>query len=469
MSTPPPRHIQSELHKLSKQEPADKDSIEHKDWELAYLKLQLDRSRLTVRVQRESKNKQIAEMAKKAASSLESLRQSKEHEIEQIERKYTEQLENQKLEIERLKQLCNHYKDLTAFYQLAKNGDAVVEELNIKIDELESHVDFQSQRIQELEEINTALQAEDPQPTSDASNASQNDKDLIDSLRQENQDMQQDLDTQRNEKLDLMITMEEHIQMRCSLTATIDSLTKDKLELEAKCRKLHQQVGSTAKPTLKAKTVYQRKTNMTQKSLNTMFYDQTIASAASSPSSTQSAPSPVVSARRTTSATIDQANQDTSNIPLKRALSTTLSDKTNSKTQALMQDNKGKSHAVQVKQEQVEVDLTAVIENLTEEQVLPASATRKKPKSNTSVPITSTSTVRRLAKPASSPTTPDPFLACSGNHRKDRGNMIGGTCTACVNVSVHPVFVYDLCSLFQRDSFMALKQLLQTLMGYSWN
>lgn len=115
---------------------------------LAYLKLQLDRSRLTVRVQRESKNKQIAEMAKKAASSLESLRQSKEHEIEQIERKYTEQLENQKLEIERLKQLCNHYKDLTAFYQLAKNGDAVVEELNIKIDELESHVDFQSQRIQ---------------------------------------------------------------------------------------------------------------------------------------------------------------------------------------------------------------------------------------------------------------------------------------------------------------------------------
>jgi len=71
--------------------------------------------------------------------------------------------------------------------------------------------------------------------------------------------MQQEMDTQRNEKLDLMITMEEHIQMRCRLTATIDckpaftvllfvvlirlptALTKDKLELEAKCRKLHQQ------------------------------------------------------------------------------------------------------------------------------------------------------------------------------------------------------------------------------------
>lgn len=71
--------------------------------------------------------------------------------------------------------------------------------------------------------------------------------------------MQQELDTQRNEKLDLMITMEEHMQMRYRLTATIDckpaftvllfvvlirlstALTKDKLELEAKCRKLHQQ------------------------------------------------------------------------------------------------------------------------------------------------------------------------------------------------------------------------------------
>lgn len=87
-------------------------------------------------------------MERKSASSIESLQQSMKHEMDQIERKRIEQQTQDASEIEKWKQLSNHYKDMASFHQLAKNGDAVVEELNIKIDELETHIDHQSGIVQ---------------------------------------------------------------------------------------------------------------------------------------------------------------------------------------------------------------------------------------------------------------------------------------------------------------------------------
>lgn len=68
--------------------------------------------------------------------------------MDQIERKRIEQQTHDTSEIEKWKQLSNHYKDMAFFHQVAKNGDAVVEELNIQIDELEAHIDHQSGIIQ---------------------------------------------------------------------------------------------------------------------------------------------------------------------------------------------------------------------------------------------------------------------------------------------------------------------------------
>lgn len=227
-------------------------------------------------------------------------------------------------------------------------------------------------------------------------------------------------------------------------------------------------VGSTAKPTLKSKTVYQRKPNLTQKSLNTMFHDQITSLAATSPASTQSAPSPIVSTA-TASPTTDKSNENTSKIPLKRALSATLSDKTNSRVSALIQDSKEKGRAVEVKHEQVDVDASTALENVPDQAVHTAkdtSAIRKKPKNNTSITAVTGSTVRRTVQSTSAPTTP---ATCNTSHRKDRSNMIGGTCTACVNVSTSPCLFMCLCSISSYPSFTAPKQLLQTLMDTNWN
>ncbi|KAF1803028.1 hypothetical protein FB192DRAFT_1072679 [Mucor lusitanicus] len=252
------------------------------------------------------------------------------------------------------------------------------------------------------------------------------------------------------------------------MMAQIDTLLKDNLELQTKCRKLNEQVGSTAKPTLKSKTVYQRKPNLTQKSLNTMFHDQITSLAATSPASTQSAPSPIVSTA-TASPTTDKSNENTSKIPLKRALSATLSDKTNSRVSALIQDSKEKGRAVEVKHEQVDVDASTALENVPDQAVHTAkdtSAIRKKPKNNTSITAVTGSTVRRTVQSTSAPTTP---ATCNTSHRKDRSNMIGGTCTACVNVSTSPCLFMCLCSISSYPSFTAPKQLLQTLMDTNWN
>ncbi|KAK4521760.1 Severe Depolymerization of Actin [Mucor velutinosus] len=446
MSTAPPRHIQNDLSTLLRREPADKDSIEHKDWELAYLKLQLERSRLTVRIVRDGKNKQIAEMKRASTCSIESLRQSMKHEMDQIERTFTNQLAHQTADIERLKHLCNHYRDLVSFHQAASNGDAVVDKLSIKIDELETHIDNQNGIIQELEDAVVELQTKNLQLTSNVSKTSQVDKDKMDILMRENQELQCKMDAQDNKILKLESAIADYVQRERTLIAQNDSLAKENLELIAKCRKLHEQVGSTAKPTFKAKTVYQRKPNLTQKSLNTMFHDQASSSTASSPASTQSAPSPSVSTTTHTAVTAttstttftntETSSENTSKIPLKRPLSTTLSDKTNSKVPVLTRDTKEKGDAVKVKQEQVDLDLTTATENVPDQVThitKDTSAIRKKPKNNTSVTTASTFPVRQTARPTSAPTTPASFTTCNASHRRGRSNMIGGTCTACVN------------------------------------
>ncbi|CAO3642654.1 unnamed protein product [Mucor fragilis] len=447
MSTAPPRHIQNDLSNLTRQEPADKDSIEHKDWELAYLKLQLKRSRLTVRIVRDGKNKQIAEMERKSASSIESLQQSMKHEMDQIERKRIEQQTHDTSEIEKWKQLSNHYKDMAFFHQVAKNGDAVVEELNIQIDELEAHIDHQSGIIQELQDSIAELQAKNLQSTSDTSNTSQMDKDKANFLMRENQEQQFKIYAQDSKILKLETTIADYVQKEKMLTEDrnqremalmeqLNSITSNYTKLDSDHRKLLQQVGSTAKPVLKSKAVYQRKPNLTQKSLNTMFYDQATSSAASSPASTQSAPSPTVSAKRTAPITADEPNKNTSKIPLKRRLSATLSDKTNSSSNVLIRDSKEKGPAVEVKQEQVDIDIASVIENVPDQAThttVNTAAIRKKPKNSTPVTAASTSTVRRVAQSKSAPGTPTSFITCNSNHRRDRSNMIGGTCTACVN------------------------------------
>ncbi|GAN08590.1 hypothetical protein MAM1_0213c08104 [Mucor ambiguus] len=348
-------------------------------------------------------------------------------------------------EIEKWKQLSNHYRELASFHQVSSNGDAVVEQLNIKIDELQAHIDHQNGIIQELKDTIAELQAKDLQLRSNTSDTSQVDKDKMSFLMRENQEQQFKMYAQDNRILKLETENADYVQREKTLMVHVDSQARDYSKLQAKCRKLNEQVGSTAKPTLKSKTLYQRKPNLTQKSLNTMFHEQTTLSAASSPTSTQSAPSPTISTRHTSSTvtastiasiTTDTPNENTYKLPLKRPLSTTLSDKTNSRAPVLIRDSKEKGYAVEVKQEQVDIDLSAAIENVPGQTIVTAKDTptiKKKPKNNTTVTTASKSTVRPVSKPMSAPTTPVSFTTCNASHRKDRSNMIGGTCTACAN------------------------------------
>ncbi|KAL9556852.1 hypothetical protein MBANPS3_001674 [Mucor bainieri] len=424
--------------------------------------------------------KSLRQSMESQQQSMESQRQSMNHEIE-------------------------HLKGQVAFYRAANNE----EELNVEIEELKSQRARQDGTIQELtgtnaelKERNSQLEAKISELASQLapSGSSRETEAFIDQLYVMIEGLEarnSQLTLEANESADLLsrakdsahlfkvesknIDLTHEVKM---LTAKNDSQTKEIQELQAKCRRLHEQVGSTAKPTLKSKTVYQRKPNLTQRSLNTMFHDQESSSAASSPASTQSAPSPIASttstrhttstatasttasaitgapdnnpisiplkrplstslsykttatASTTASAITDAPDNNPISIPLKRHLSTSLSDKTNSVAPVLIRDNKEKGRAVEVKHEQLDVDISTAIENMPDQairRVKRVAILREKPKSNTAITNASTSTVRRVPQPTSAPTTPASFATCNASHRRDRSNMIGGTCTACVN------------------------------------
>ncbi|CEP16179.1 hypothetical protein [Parasitella parasitica] len=379
-------------------EPDDVKSSEWKQWELERLRLKCDKDRRTIRGLRISNDRSIEELKTKLQDAISSQERLKEMEIAEYRMKCENSLNEKKQECERLTQSLNACQKTIAFYQLAQTGDKVNEGMKVRIVELEDHIKFKDKEIQELIMQNQAQE-------------------------KENQELKDRIDSQISE-INKLIAMNDASKSKISA-------------LPVKCQETIEQIGFAAQSTT-------RKPRSTpERELNTMSHEQkpslpvstsTLIPTNKSPSKNPSTSEP------TTAATVQQTAHDA--IPLKRALSTSLSDKTNRLSEAL-KSKKGRKIEVVIKHEQVVIDNTPEVENTPLYKAKPITTTfttqKASPstKSGNALPNSTNETSNRAyhSKPQEKPSAASamPLTVHNHRHRGDRAHMEGSTCISCNN------------------------------------